>query len=160
MAYPTEHGYCSKLVLRVLLVIMAGVSLLGYTVGPPSHWRFKKKSSAKAFCPCSCDCPSGIDLSLPLGKSQSSNLPLTICIYICIYSVCLVMGIKFVLFALFSGTAFSNFSIFRYHEPKKIFLEMFHLLVCMSVCVLYLKEGLCFFFWFEKFIVWFTISQF
>jgi hypothetical protein len=73
MAYPPDHGISSNGALRLVLVLV-GVSLVGYTVGPPLYWRLKGNSTGQASCPsCVCDCSSEEDfLSVPLGEVHFS----------------------------------------------------------------------------------------
>ncbi|XP_062144290.1 uncharacterized protein LOC133851749 isoform X2 [Alnus glutinosa] len=72
MAYPPDHGIATNGALRLVLFLV-GVSLVGYTVGPPLYWRLKGNSTGQASCPsCVCDCSSEDLLSEPLGIVNSS----------------------------------------------------------------------------------------
>ncbi|XP_059648560.1 uncharacterized protein LOC132294653 [Cornus florida] len=72
MAHPSDHRLCSPGLLRLVLVLV-GVVLVGFVVGPPFLWLLKGNSSVEASCPpCSCDCSSETILSMPLdcGKDD------------------------------------------------------------------------------------------
>jgi hypothetical protein len=74
MAYPPDHGIYTNAGFRLVLVLV-GVSLLGYTVGPPLYSRSKGNSTAQDSCPsCVCDCSPEDLFSVPLGEVQFSLL--------------------------------------------------------------------------------------
>lgn len=74
MANPPDQGLYTYGVLRLALVLL-GVSLVGFTVGPSMLRRLTGNSSAQVSCPsCICDCSSEDFLSVPLGEVQLSFL--------------------------------------------------------------------------------------
>uniref|UniRef100_A0A5B7BB54 Uncharacterized protein n=1 Tax=Davidia involucrata TaxID=16924 RepID=A0A5B7BB54_DAVIN len=57
---------CNRGVLRLVMVLV-GLVLVGYVVGPLFFWQLKNGSSAQASCPsCSCNCSSETIFSVPL----------------------------------------------------------------------------------------------
>ncbi|KAG2694898.1 hypothetical protein I3760_08G165400 [Carya illinoinensis] len=71
MAYPPDQGLYTG-VLRLVLVLV-GVSLVGFTIGPSMLRRLTGNSTAQVSCPsCVCDCSSEDFLSIPLGILNSS----------------------------------------------------------------------------------------
>lgn len=72
MAHPPYLGFSTYGVLRLVLVLM-GVCLVGYTIGPPFYWRLKEHSTGQASCPCVCDCSSEEEyLFIPLEMVNNS----------------------------------------------------------------------------------------
>ncbi|GAV63216.1 DUF1068 domain-containing protein [Cephalotus follicularis] len=73
MAHSLVHGVCNHGALRLVLVLV-GLSLVVYAVGPPFYWRLRERSVAKASCPsCFCDCSSEISFPIiPLGIINST----------------------------------------------------------------------------------------
>jgi hypothetical protein len=69
MAYPPDHGIATNGALRLVLFLV-GVSLVGYTVGPPLYWRFKGNSTGQASCPsCVCECSNKLISVLGIKSS-------------------------------------------------------------------------------------------
>ncbi|XP_041019891.1 uncharacterized protein LOC121261532 [Juglans microcarpa x Juglans regia] len=72
MAYPPDHEFYTKGVLRLVLVL-AGLSLAGYIVGPSWYWRLEGNSTTQAPCPlCVCNCSSEDFLPVHLEIISSS----------------------------------------------------------------------------------------
>ncbi|XP_043722813.1 uncharacterized protein LOC122669954 isoform X2 [Telopea speciosissima] len=66
MAYQSHHGFCSPIALRMVLLLV-GVCLVCYILGPPLYWRLMGDFAAsRASCAqCTCDCPLEPIFSLP-----------------------------------------------------------------------------------------------
>ncbi|OAY63431.1 hypothetical protein ACMD2_13617 [Ananas comosus] len=70
-------GALNPSLLKAILVVM-GLGLAAYIVGPPLYWHLVEALGGSSSCPpCSCDCSSQPLLSLPEGAGPftSSSLP-------------------------------------------------------------------------------------
>ncbi|KAK3200355.1 hypothetical protein Dsin_023770 [Dipteronia sinensis] len=75
-AHSHSNGCCtSKGGLRLVLVMVVGVLLVCYIVGPPLYWSLRRSSSTgQASCLCVvCNCPSEFDISFPLGAGVTNG---------------------------------------------------------------------------------------
>lgn len=68
MAQHSNHGSWSPAAIRFVMVLV-GVCLVGYVIGPPLYWNLAERFGRHASCPpCVCDCSSKSVISMPLGK--------------------------------------------------------------------------------------------
>lgn len=68
MAQHSNHGSWSPAAIRFVIVLV-GVCLVGYVIGPPLYWNLAERFGRHASCPpCVCDCSSKSVISMPLGK--------------------------------------------------------------------------------------------
>ncbi|XXG80745.1 hypothetical protein AAC387_Pa09g1537 [Persea americana] len=67
MAQHSNHGSWSPAAIRFVMVLV-GVCLVGYVIGPPLYWNLAERFGRHASCPpCVCDCSSKSVISMPLG---------------------------------------------------------------------------------------------